>query len=108
MLFLPTFGVVRSCSIFWSTAAMAERSTRPDSFAAWMETDTVRCSKSSCISILLPDKICNYKWETTALPGVPDHLLAGCVLKGFCRLLCLDFRMFQKRLYDGRRVVLFL
>ena len=38
-------------------------------FAAWMETDTVRCSKSSCISILLPDKICNYKWETTALPG---------------------------------------
>jgi len=30
------------------------------------------------------------------------------MFKGFCRLVHLNFRMFQKRLDDGRRVILFL
>ena len=54
-----------SCSIFWSTAAIAARSTRPDSFAACIETETVRCSSSSCKSILLSDKIGIYNMEIT-------------------------------------------
>ena len=65
MLLRPTFGIVRSCSIFWSTAAIAARSTRPDSFAACIETETVRCSRSSCKSILLSDKIGIYNMEIT-------------------------------------------